>query len=545
MCGISGVFGESRDAVMAVSVAAQASRDLPPTYMESEPDVRLLKEMISTIEHRGPDGQGIFSDAANGVVLGHCRLAIMDPVGGAQPIYGENNNTVLVSNGEIYNYQDLRSELAANHRFYTETDNETILHLVEEHGPHAIQQLDGMYAFALYQNNGYKGEKFLLARDPIGIKPLYYALANENGQHRQDAFVPGDTLFFASELKAFMGSDLQVHEFPPGTYFDSEQGLVTYYRVPEKQPVATPIAEIVNNVRNHIEVAVKKRMMSDVPLGAFLSGGLDSSVIAAIARQQVDELHTFSVGIEGSNDIEAARLVAKHIDSIHHEYLYSEEEVAEYLPTILYHLESFDQDLVRSAIPCYFCSRLAADYVKVILTGEGADELFAGYTYYRNYTDAAQLHSELHRSVTALHNVNLQRVDRLTMAHGIEGRVPFLDTALIAYAQTIDPELKLKPTASGHRVEKWILRKACEDLLPASIVWRDKEQFDEGSGTVDLLGQLIATAVKQMDVAAYQQMHRRDQLRSPEECYYHSLLKAQFEQPRMILDNVARWSAEQ
>jgi asparagine synthase (glutamine-hydrolysing) len=529
MCGISGLF--------RVQPAATATAPGIQSNTAAHPDVAFLRTMIEAIAHRGPDGQGIFSDLGKGVALGHCRLAIMDPVGGAQPLYSEDNDSVLVSNGEIYNHQALRRQLIGNHQFYTATDNEAILHLVEEHGPAALAQLDGMYAFALYREHEYNHRRFLLARDPIGIKPLYYA--TEQG----DDPTAGDALYFASELKAFTGLPLAVHEFPPGTYFDSEQGFVTYYRVPDHTPVVADVAAIAAGVRRRLEAAVTKRMMSDVPLGAFLSGGLDSSLIAAIARQQVEELHTFSVGIAGSNDIAAARVVADHIGSIHHEYLYTAEEVMAHLPAILYHLESFDQDLVRSAIPCYFCSRLAADYVKVILTGEGADELFAGYTYYKTYNDPQQLHAELRRSVTALHNINLQRVDRLTMAHGIEGRVPFLDTDLIAYAQTIDPALKLKPTPSGRRIEKWILRKACEDLLPSSIVWRDKEQFDEGSGTVDLLGPVIAAATANLDSAAYCAAHVQDQLRSAEECYYHQLLSKQFAQPRLILDNVARWSA--
>jgi asparagine synthase (glutamine-hydrolysing) len=256
----------------------------------------------------------------------------------------------------------------------------------------------------------------------------------------------------------------------------------------------------------------------------------------------MDELHTFSVGVEGSADIEAARLVARHIDSIHHEYLYTPQEVMAKLPEIIYHLESFDQDLVRSAIPCYFCSRLASDYVKVILTGEGADELFAGYTYYKDIHNPDDLHRELHRSVTALHNINLQRVDRLTMAHGIEGRVPFLDTTLIELAQTISPELKLFKDESGQYIEKWILRKACEDMLPPEVVWRDKAQFDEGSGTVDLLPELIKEATAEIDPVAYAEKHPGDHLRSAEECFYHQLLVDGYSRPEVILQNVGRWA---
>ncbi|MCB0208500.1 MAG: asparagine synthetase B, partial [Anaerolineae bacterium] len=211
-------------------------------------------------------------------------------------------------------------------------------------------------------------------------------------------------------------------------------------------------------------------------------------------------------------------------------------------PEIIYHLESFDQDLVRSAIPCYFCSRMAAQKVKVILTGEGADELFAGYTYYKDIHDDAALHHELRRSVTCLHNINLQRVDRLTMAHGLEGRVPFLDVAMIEMAQTIPAELKLKRTDTSRPIEKWILRKAVEDLLPHDIVWRDKEQFDEGSGTVDLLEPLIKSAAAGLDVEAYRAKYPHTKLRSAEECFYHKLLVDGFEKPEVVLKNVARWA---
>jgi len=510
MCGITGVFG-----------------DKPTMALSSN-----MEKMIGKIQHRGPDGQGIFRNERADVALAHCRLAIMDPAGGAQPLYNEDKSKVLVGNGEIYNFPQLRQQLAQNHQFQTSTDNEAILHLLEDQGPAGISQLDGMYAFALHQEDG-----FLLARDAIGIKPLYYGTASNGGEDQ--------SFYFASELKAFAESGLTVREFPPGSYYDSNQGFVEYYTVPDCAPVDAPVVQIAAEVRQRLENAVVKRLMSDVPVGAFLSGGLDSSLIAAMMRPHVDELHTFSVGLEGSNDIEAARVVAEHIGSIHHEYHYSADEVMTHLPEIIYALESFDQDLVRSAIPCYFCSRLASQYVKVILTGEGADELFAGYGYYKNYTDMADLHRELRRSVTALHNINLQRVDRLTMAHSIEGRVPFLDTDLIAYAQTIAPELKLKADGSGTRVEKWILRKACEDLLPPAIVWRDKEQFDEGSGTVDLLGPLIEAATAKLDVERYTAAHQQDQLRSAEECYYHQLLSDVFTQPRLILENVGRWSMEQ
>jgi asparagine synthase (glutamine-hydrolysing) len=281
--------------------------------------------------------------------------------------------------------------------------------------------------------------------------------------------------------------------------------------------------------------------MSDVPLGAFLSGGLDSSIIAAVARAHMDELHTFSVGIEGSRDLEAARVVSRHIDSIHHEFVFSAGDVKRHLPEIVYYLESFDQDLVRSAVPCYFASQLAAQHVKVILTGEGADELFGGYSYYKDYDETMPLHEELHRSVASLHNINLQRVDRLTMAHSIEGRVPFLDLEMIELGQRIPSELKIRSHPDGTCVEKWILRRAFEDLLPAEIVWRTKEQFDEGSGTSEVLAGIGNCFMDRTAARGYCTVHRHDRIRSHEEGVYHKLLCEAYADPSIVLANVGRW----
>jgi len=330
-----------------------------------------------------------------------------------------------------------------------------------------------------------------------------------------------------------------VREFPPGTCFHSAQGFSTFYTVPETMTVQAPVEDYINKIRETLEKAVTKRLMSDVPLGAFLSGGLDSSIIAALARKHMDRLHTFSVGMEGSRDLAAARLVSKHLDTIHHEYIIREQEIREKLPEIIYYLESFDQDLVRSAIPCYFTSRIAADYVKVILTGEGADELFGGYRYHKGIADQDDLHRELRRSVTSLHNINLQRVDRMTMAHAIEGRVPFLDLAMIRLGQLIPAQFKLKGSPP---VEKWILRKAFEDLLPREIVWREKEQFDEGSGTVDLLKRILAGTINQTEDRQYRASHPAAKLRSSEECHYHRIFLQSYQNPEVVLSNVARWT---
>jgi len=495
MCGITGIWGDA--------------------------DVALVKQMMMLVSHRGPDAEGKFVSAKGPGVLGHRRLSIMDPEGGNQPIYNESKNIAVIANGEIYNFPYLRSELSNRHQFYTTSDTEAIVHLYEDHGASMVEHLDGMYAFVIADEG-----VCCAARDPVGIKPLY--IGDLNG-----------ALIFASELKAFPATCGTVREFPPGTFFHSDRGFSTFYTVPEILSRQAPVDDYIQKIRETLEETVVKRLMSDVPLGAFLSGGLDSSIIAALVRKHMDRLHTFSVGIEGSRDIEAARLVSSHLDTIHHEYILTEEEVRKKLPEIIYHLESFDQDLVRSAIPCYFTSRLAADYVKVILTGEGADELFGGYGYYKSIEDQEFLHQELRRSVASLHNINLQRVDRMTMAHAIEGRVPFLDLSMIRLGQTIPPEMKIMGSPP---IEKWILRKAFEDLLPAEITWRIKEQFDEGSGTVDMLEGTLTGIMGKTEMQNYRSRFPETHLRSAEECHYHRLLMEVFENPDIIFSNTGRWS---
>jgi asparagine synthase (glutamine-hydrolysing) len=495
MCGITGIWGET--------------------------DVSLVRKMMSLVRHRGPDAEGMFVSQNGSGVLGHRRLSIMDPEGGDQPIYNETKNMAVIANGEIYNFPHLRPELIKQHKFYTTSDSEAMVHLYEDHGVSMVEHLDGMYAFVIADEGN-----FYAARDPIGIKPLY--LGEING-----------SLIFASELKAFPSNCDMVQEFPPGTFFHSAQGFSTFYTVPELLSRQAPVEDYIEEIRETLEATVVKRLMSDVPLGAFLSGGLDSSLIAALARKHMDQLHTFSVGIEGSRDLEAARLVSNHLDTIHHEYIITEQEVREKLPEIIYYLESFDQDLVRSAIPCYFTSRLAADYVKVILTGEGADELFGGYSYYKDIGDSEFLHRELRRSVASLHNINLQRVDRMTMAHAIEGRVPFLDLTMIRLGQLIPTEMKI---AGSPPIEKWILRKAFEDLLPKEIIWRVKEQFDEGSGTVEMLNGILTDVMGRTEIKNYRRRFPETELRSGEECHYHRILMEVFESPDFVFSNTGRWS---
>jgi asparagine synthase (glutamine-hydrolysing) len=479
MCGIAALWGRADDAA--------------------------IRQFIAKQRHRGPDGEGIRRTASRDGVLGHCRLAIIDPAAGAQPLVAEGGTSALVANGMIYNDLALRGENGED-AYKTHSDSESILHSIAREGPEAVAKLDGMFAFVM-EHAG----RLIAARDPIGIKPLYMA--------RQEGAVA-----FASEIKAFDGFAADIEEFPAGHVFDDRAGLRPYYTVPDRGPDNWRLDDALVALRDTLERAVVKRLRSDVPFGALLSGGLDSSIIAALARRHVEDLQTFAVGLAGSADLIAARRVAEYLGTRHHEMVITPDQVRAALPDILYHLESFDKDLVRSAVPCYFVSRFAAQRVKVVLTGEGADELFAGYGYYRDYEDPDALHAELCRSIESMHDINLQRVDRMTMAHGLEGRVPFLDTEMVALGLSLPTDWKLQPV-KGRRVEKWLLRKAFEDLLPSEIVWRDKLQFDQGSGMADLLET---------------EMGRGDGPRA-EQDRYRALLARRFETPERVLGLVSHW----
>ena len=432
-------------------------------------DRGIVEAMLEAQAHRGPDGQGIHEPDGVPAVMGHRRLAIIDPATGIQPLLAEGDRS-LVANGMIYNDRALRAELGAD-GFRTGSDSESILRCLIARGPDGVGGLDGMFAFVMQD-----GDRLIAGRDPLGIKPLYVG-------HDEGA------ILFASEIKALAPFTDRIRAVPPGSLIDTQGGSRRYYALPPAEPRFRDLDEAVAALRRTVEASVVKRLRSDVPLGCLLSGGLDSSIVCAVARQHLPELHTFAVGLEGSEDLRAARLVARHLGTIHHELVVDPESVLEELPRVVAHLESFDQDLVRSAVPCWLVSRLAAGHVKVILTGEGADELFAGYRYHRDYADRSELALELRRSLEAMHDVNLQRVDRMTMAHGLEARVPFLDRDLVALAMRLPVGWKLF-SEGERRIEKWILRKAFADLLPEEIVWRDKSQFDQGSGFADLLERL-------------------------------------------------------
>ena len=423
-----------------------------------------VESLGGRLRHRGPDEAG--SHHSPEASLAHQRLSIIDVAGGKQPLLDGEGAVALVCNGEIYNHGTLRAGLEDRHIFRTRSDSEVLVHLYKERGPACVTELDGMFAFLVSS-----GEKFLAARDPLGIKPLYV------GQHA------GGT-WFASELKAFPVECREVTELPPGSALTESGEVRRWFRPSWVDAPRKPVEPSLDVLAEKLETAVVKRLMSDVPLGVFLSGGLDSSIIAGLVSKHASDLHSFAVGMPGAPDLPAARRVADHLGTRHHEYLYTPEEAIREIENVIVHLESYDPALIRSAIPCYFVSRLAAQHVKVVLSGEGSDEAFAGYRYMEQIRDPLALHRECVRLLLHLHNMNLQRVDRMTMAHALEGRVPFLDVDFLDWAMAVDPAEKLQ---RKDRPEKWLLRRAFESLLPAEIVWRKKEEFAAGCGSEEIL----------------------------------------------------------
>ena len=433
----------------------------PGATLNIASDISRVSTAVERICHRGPDGSGLHT--VGDAVLGHRRLSIIDVAGGRQPLLSEDGRVALVCNGEIYNHESLRARLEERHVFSSRSDSEVIVHLYEETGADCVTALDGMFAFVLTD-----GVRLLAARDPLGIKPLYMGRDGEGG------------LWFASEIKALVGPCSEIEEFPPGHVFTQDGGLRRWFDPPWSQPLDHPAPFHAPALTQGLSRAVEKRLMSDVPFGVSLSGGLDSSLIAALMRPYVDELHSFSVGLAGAPDLAAARHVARHLGTRHHEYIYTPAEVIAVLETVIAHLESYDPALLRSAVPTFFVSRLAADHVKMVLNGEGADEVFAGYRHFATIDDPAALQGESVRLLSGLHNLNLQRVDRMTMAHGLEGRVPFLDMDFVERATAFDPRLKLH---GRDRPEKWLLRTAFEGVLPDTILWRTKQEFAQGCGS--------------------------------------------------------------
>ncbi len=484
-------------------------------YGTTEPDG--LEQMLGKLVHRGPDDSGWVSVGRSW--LGHTRLSIVDVMGGRQPLVNDGEDVWLVGNGEVYNHAEVRAQLDPEHTFVTDSDNEVALHLIEERGPAGLAELNGMFAFVMAAADG----RFVAARDPVGIKPLYWAQRGERTR-------------FASEMAAF---DEQwqrlVEPFPPGCAWTPQDGLIRFaHAVPDglewmdgpTTPGAAAPPEILRGTRDVLISAVQRQLMGDVPVGVFLSGGLDSSLVAAIAAKILatrgERLQTFAVGTESSPDLAAARVVAEHIGSDHHETTYTAADALDVMPVAVRAIESFDPALVRSAVPNYILSEFTAEHVKVVLTGEGADELFAGYEYLRDFTDPENLHNELVRTVESLHNLNLQRCDRVTMAHGLEARVPFLDREVIEWALRLPPGFKL---AGPGQPEKRLLREAFDGWLPHELLWRDKAEFGDGSGAKDVLTEVIEAAIS-VEEFELERDFVTPPLRTREELAYYRIFRA-------------------
>ncbi|MDQ3090254.1 MAG: asparagine synthase (glutamine-hydrolyzing) [Actinomycetota bacterium] len=473
------------------------------------PDPALGARMLGRLGHRGPDGSGT-AQFAN-AWIGHHRLAIVDPAGGCQPIFNEDGSRGLAANAEVYNYKELSRRLPS-HAMSTRSDNEVIIRLLEQEHPTAIGLLDGMYAFCCAGD-----DFFVAARDPIGIKPLYWA-----GDGRR--------VVFASEIRAFdEGWRRHVKVFPPGHYWSAPAGLVRFATAGEAQPDGVhgdeehPPPGVLEELRCLLVAAVRSHMMCDVPIGVFLSGGLDSSLIAAIAArvaaQRGQRLKSFAIGLPGSADLAAARAVAAHVGTEHHEWVYTPAELVEALPRAIAALESFEPALVRGAVPNYLLAQNVARHVKVVLCGEGADELFAGYEYLSGFVSGVALHDELVSLVEGLHKLDLQRADRVTMAHGVEARPPFLQRDLVSFALSLPGRWKL---SSGGRIEKDLLRRAFDGWLPAPLLWRRKAQFGDGSGASIPLRE-AARDLAQVDLQTAQRSDPA--LRSLEELVYRRIFE--------------------
>lgn len=484
-------------------------------------DEVVVARMLSRLRHRGPDGSGL--EARGRTVLGQTRLAIVDVAGGRQPLADASSRRLAVGNGEIYNHGALRRRFGGDFQFQTRSDTEVVLPVFQQLGAAGAGVLDGMFSVAVSD-----GQAFIAARDPLGIKPLYYGRA-------------GSALLFASEIGALADEVDEVAAFPPGHCYTPEAGLVPYYQVPRRTGVVTDPQEAMQLVRDALTTAVRSHLMADVPVGAFLSGGLDSSLLAMLAARDVPELHTFAVGMEGAEDLAAAETVARAIGSQHHTFELTPALIAEAIEPVVLALESYDAALVRSAVPTWFVAGRAAatrtktgERIKVVLTGEGADELFAGYDYLAAFR-GGELEDELSRLLGSLHHLNLQRVDRMTMTHSLEARVPFLSTDFVEKVMSIHPRLR-ETGAYGHA--KGLLRTAFEGTLPPEILWRRKTEFAQGSSVSACLGALAESRVS--DERWAQARRHGLPVNSREELFYFDILRQRIRTP-LRAGTIGRW----
>lgn len=486
-----------------------------------------ILEMSKKIRHRGPDWSGIH--CGENAILAHERLAIVDPTSGQQPLYSEDGRYVLAANGEIYNHREIRKTYEGKYNFQTESDCEAILALYKEKGDEFLDDLNGIFGFAVYDT---QEDTYLIARDHIGIIPLYLGW-DQNG-----------TLYTASELKALEGYCTKIEIFPPGHYYSSKTKEFTkwYHRDWDKYETVKDNETNIQDLKEALEAAVHRQLMSDVPYGVLLSGGLDSSVTSAIAKKYAEkriesndedkawwpQLHSFAVGLEGSPDLIAAKKVAEYIDTIHHEIHFTIQEGLDAIRDVIYHLETYDVTTIRASTPMYLMSRVIKSMgVKMVLSGEGSDELFGGYLYFHKAPNAQEFHEETVRKMSKLYQYDCLRANKSLAAWGIEGRVPFLDKEFIDVAMRLNPKDKM---ITSERMEKWVLRKAFEDMLPESVAWRQKEQFSDGVGYswIDTLKEMVEEKVtdEQMENA-----HFKFPVQTPknkEEFFYRSIFEEHF-----------------
>ena len=497
-------------------------------------------KMSQKIRHRGPDWSGIYCGGS--AILAHERLSIVDPESGGQPLYSPDKKQVLAVNGEIYNHQEIRCRYAGQYEFQTGSDCEVILALYRERlrvGEHRsgmkgiiedfLEDLSGIFAFVLYDE---EKNEFLIARDPIGVIPLYIGYDSDG------------TVYVASELKALEGQCERYEPFLPGHYYWSrEPGMKRYYqRDWFKYDAVKDNKASVQDIHDALEDAVKRQLMSDVPYGVLLSGGLDSSVISAIAEKYSEmrieddsktkaywpRLHSFAVGLKGAPDLAKAKLVADHIGTVHHEINYTIQEGLDAIRDVIYFIETYDVTTVRASTPMYLLARVIKSMgIKMVLSGEGADEIFGGYLYFHKAPSAKDFHEETVRKLSKLHLYDCLRANKSLSAWGVEGRVPFLDKEFLDVAMRTNPEAKMCP---GTTIEKKIVREAFADMLPEAVAWRQKEQFSDGVGYswIDTLKQMTSEAVTDEQMAHAAERFPINPPKNKEEYYYRSIFAEHF-----------------
>ena len=498
---------------------------------EQTPDLRnKALSMAKKIRHRGPDWSGIYCGGS--AILAHERLSIVDPQSGGQPLYSPDRKQILAVNGEIYNHQEIRKRYQGKYSFQTGSDCKVILALYQDKGINFLEDLNGIFAFALYDE---ARDEFLIARDPIGVIPLYIGFDKEG------------KVYCASELKALEGFCDAYEPFLPGHYYSSREGKMTrWYRRDwmEYGTVSYTLnhTETCNRIKESLEAAVRRQLMSDVPYGVLLSGGLDSSVISAVAKKYASrriesngkqeawwpQLHSFAIGLKGAPDLAKAREVADFIGTVHHEINYTIQEGLDALRDVIYFIETYDVTTVRASTPMYLLARVIKSMgIKMVLSGEGADEVFGGYLYFHKAPDAKAFHEETVRKLSKLYLYDCLRANKSLSAWGVEGRVPFLDKEFLDVAMRIDPKEKMCP---GKTIEKKVVREAFADILPESVAWRQKEQFSDGVGYswIDTLKAITAEAVSDEEMTHAAERFPINPPRNKEEYYYRSIFAEHF-----------------